>query len=188
MTRLTKIPVEQWGPELRALTHAEGATPLEQGLLRIMAHAPGLAKALATFGASLWQNRTLPRRLIELIRLRIAFQESHEHSQFDDFGYRLWPSGGGLGHGRGAAGKLPGQIGENRTLGARLSAGPRIGHGCMRWAGYSVRARTMSASPVRKLANIAASKAGVPGGAVRNSFQMNTPQNAAIIVAPWPSP
>jgi AhpD family alkylhydroperoxidase len=73
MTRLTKVPVEQWDAELRALTQAEGATPLEQGLLRIMAHAPRMAKALATFGASLWQDRTLPRRLIELIRLRVAF-------------------------------------------------------------------------------------------------------------------
>ena len=39
----------------------------------------------------------------------------------------------------------------------------------------------------KKLANIAASKAEVPGGDPRNSFQINTPQNAAIIVAPWPS-
>src|ERR1700738_3220780 len=73
MTRLTKVPVEQWDAELRALTHADGATPLEQGPLRIMAHAPGMAKALAIFGASLWQNRTLPRRLVELVRVRVAF-------------------------------------------------------------------------------------------------------------------
>ena len=73
MTRLTKVPVEQWSAELRALTHAEGSTPLEQGALRIMAHVPGMAQALATFGASLWQQRSLPRRLIELIRLRVAF-------------------------------------------------------------------------------------------------------------------
>ena len=73
MTRLTKVPVEQWSAELRALTHAEGSTPLEQGTLRIMAHVPGMAQALATFGASLWQQRSLPRRLIELIRLRVAF-------------------------------------------------------------------------------------------------------------------
>lgn len=73
MTRLTKIPVEKWEPELIALTGADGATQLEQGLLRIMAHAPPLAKALATFGTSMWQNHTLPRRLLELIRLRIAF-------------------------------------------------------------------------------------------------------------------
>ena len=73
MTRLTKIPVEQWDPGLKALTQAEGATPLEQGLLRVMAHAPELAKALAVFGGSMWQNHTLPRRLIELVRLRVAF-------------------------------------------------------------------------------------------------------------------
>jgi AhpD family alkylhydroperoxidase len=73
VTRLSKVPVDQWDPELRALTHAEGATPLEQGLLRIMAQAPGMAKALAIFAASLWQHRTLPRRLIELVRLRVAF-------------------------------------------------------------------------------------------------------------------
>src|SRR5438552_944448 len=73
VTRLSKVPVDQWDPELRAVTHAEGATPLEQGLLRIMAQAPGMAKALAIFAASLWQHRTLPRRLIELVRLRVAF-------------------------------------------------------------------------------------------------------------------
>jgi AhpD family alkylhydroperoxidase len=73
MTRLTKIPFEQWDADLKALTQAEEATPLEQGLLRIMAHAPALARALAGYGASLWQNRTLPRRLLELIRLRVAF-------------------------------------------------------------------------------------------------------------------
>ena len=73
MTRLTKVPVEQWSAELRALTRPEGSTPLEQGALRIMAHVPGMAQALATFGASLWQQRSLPRRLIELIRLRVAF-------------------------------------------------------------------------------------------------------------------
>ena len=73
MTRLTMIPAENWDPELRALTQAEGATALEQGLLRIMAHAPELAKALAIYGGSLWKGRTLPRRLLELVRLRIAF-------------------------------------------------------------------------------------------------------------------
>jgi hypothetical protein len=53
---------------------------------------------------------------------------------------------------------------------------------------YTVRAITMRASPIRKLPNIAASSVDVPSGAVRNSFQMNTPQIAATIVAPWPSP
>lgn len=73
MTRLSKLPAEQWDDDLRALTQAEGATPLEQGLLRVMAHAPELAKALVTFGSTLWRSHTLPRRLLELVRLRIAF-------------------------------------------------------------------------------------------------------------------
>jgi AhpD family alkylhydroperoxidase len=73
MTRLSKVPVEQWDDDLRVLTQAEAATPIEQGLLRIMAHAPELAKALVTFGSTLWRSHTLPRRLLELVRLRIAF-------------------------------------------------------------------------------------------------------------------
>ena len=73
MTRLSKVPVEQWDDGLRVLTQAEDATPLEQGLLRIMAHAPELAKALVTFGGTLWRSHTLPRRLLELVRLRVAF-------------------------------------------------------------------------------------------------------------------
>jgi AhpD family alkylhydroperoxidase len=73
MTRLTKIPVDEWDPGLKASSQADGATALEQGLLRIMAHTPALAKALVAYGGSLWQNRTLSRRLLELIRLRVAF-------------------------------------------------------------------------------------------------------------------
>jgi len=73
MTRLTKVPFDEWDPGLKAASQAEGASALEQGLLRIMAHAPALAKALVAYGASLWQNRTLSRRLLELVRLRVAF-------------------------------------------------------------------------------------------------------------------
>ena len=73
MTRLSKLPVEQWDDSLRALTQAESATALEQGLLRIMAHTPELAKALATYGGTLWRSHKLPRRLLELVRLRVAF-------------------------------------------------------------------------------------------------------------------
>lgn len=73
MTRLSMLPSEQWDEGLRVLAQAEAATPLEQGLLRIMAHAPELAKALVTFGTTMWRSHTLPRRLLELVRLRIAF-------------------------------------------------------------------------------------------------------------------
>ena len=73
MTRVAKVPLEDWDPELRELTRADSGTPLEQGLMRIYAHVPGIAKGLAAFGGSLKLNRTLPERLVELVRLRVAF-------------------------------------------------------------------------------------------------------------------
>lgn len=73
MTRLSKIPVENWDPELRAMTQADGATPLEQGMTRVLAHSPAVAKAVVVFGGTLFQHTGLPRRLIELVRLRVAF-------------------------------------------------------------------------------------------------------------------
>jgi len=73
MTRLSKVPVENWDDELRALTQADHATPLEQGMIRVLAHSPGVAKAVITFGMSLQKSSRLPRRLIELVRLRVAF-------------------------------------------------------------------------------------------------------------------
>ena len=73
MSRIQKLPIEDWDPELRALTAADEATPLEQGLMRMMAHTPEMAKGMIAFSAALFKNRTLPRRLVELVRLRVAF-------------------------------------------------------------------------------------------------------------------
>ena len=46
---------------------------MELGLTRIFGHQPELAKGLGAFAASLKVNRTLPPRLIEPVRLRVAF-------------------------------------------------------------------------------------------------------------------
>ncbi|MDE0062304.1 MAG: carboxymuconolactone decarboxylase family protein [Gammaproteobacteria bacterium] len=73
MTRITKLEPEDWDEGLRALTQPDTATPLEQGLMRMFAHTPGIARGLAAFGGSLKMHRTLPRRLVELVRLRVAF-------------------------------------------------------------------------------------------------------------------
>ncbi|MBM4205198.1 MAG: carboxymuconolactone decarboxylase family protein [Gammaproteobacteria bacterium] len=73
MARLTKLPPEQWDPELRAMTRPETASDLEQGLTRFFAHTPAMAKGLFGFGGALKINRTLPEKLIELVRLRVAF-------------------------------------------------------------------------------------------------------------------
>lgn len=73
MTRITKLDPKDWDEGLRALTRPDTATPLEQGLMRMFAHTPGIARGLAAFGGSLKMHRTLPGRLIELVRLRVAF-------------------------------------------------------------------------------------------------------------------
>jgi alkylhydroperoxidase family enzyme len=43
------------------------------GLLRVHAHRPSHAKAIVGLHAALWTDRLLPDRLLELVRLRIAF-------------------------------------------------------------------------------------------------------------------
>lgn len=73
MSRIQKLAVEDWDPELRAMTAADEATALEQGLMRMMAHTPEMAKGLIAFSGAMFSNRTLPRRLVELVRLRVAF-------------------------------------------------------------------------------------------------------------------
>ena len=72
-TRLKMVPVEEFDPELRELVAADERTPLELGLMRVHAHRPSHAKAIARFHAALWTDRLLPDRLLELVRLRIAF-------------------------------------------------------------------------------------------------------------------
>jgi len=73
MSRITKLSIDQWDPELRRMTSAETGTPLEQGLMRMMAHTPGIAKGIVALGSALRQNRALPDKLVEMVRLRIAF-------------------------------------------------------------------------------------------------------------------
>ena len=72
-TRLRMVPVEEFDPELRELVAADDRTPLELGLLRVHAHRPSHAKAIVGLHAALWSDRLLPDRLLELVRLRIAF-------------------------------------------------------------------------------------------------------------------
>jgi alkylhydroperoxidase family enzyme len=73
VSRISKIPAEQWDPELASMTAPDTATDLEQGITRMLAHCPEMAKGAIGFGAAIVMNRTLPERLIELVRLRVAF-------------------------------------------------------------------------------------------------------------------
>ena len=73
MSRITKLPPDQWTEELRTFAAADTATDIELGITRMLANAPKAAMGPLQFGAALALNRTLPERLIELMRLRIAF-------------------------------------------------------------------------------------------------------------------
>ena len=73
MSRLSKLPVEQWDPQLVSMKQGDSASDIEQGITRMLAHCPEMAKGAIGFGAAIAMNRTLPERLIELVRLRVAF-------------------------------------------------------------------------------------------------------------------
>lgn len=71
MSRIQRLPLEKWDPELRAA--AQDAKPFQLNGMEVMAHAPHMVKALGAFSRTAQQGRKLPRRLVELVRLRIAF-------------------------------------------------------------------------------------------------------------------
>ena len=72
-TRLKAVPIEEFDAELRTLVAADDKTLLELGGMQIHAHRPSHAKAIVGLHNALWTDRLLPDRLLELVRLRIAF-------------------------------------------------------------------------------------------------------------------
>ena len=68
MSRLTPIPRAEWTPEMRAATRSEA------GMMPILAQRPEIGVAVAGVYAALAAARTLDLRLLELVRLRIAFR------------------------------------------------------------------------------------------------------------------
>jgi AhpD family alkylhydroperoxidase len=62
-------PVDLPAPE----TKLEGGAQVNLDVGSIMAHRPEMSAGLAAFSTALATSGTLPRRLVELIRLRIAF-------------------------------------------------------------------------------------------------------------------
>ena len=73
MSRIRLLPPEEWTPELRDLVQPEGRTDLELGNVRIYAHRPEMAEAYVRFTAAIRSRGLLPARLVELVRLRVAF-------------------------------------------------------------------------------------------------------------------
>lgn len=73
LNRIAKLAPEDWDPRLREAVNPDQLSALEQGLTRYFAHCPDQALGLMQFGRALKVGRRLPERLVELVRLRIAF-------------------------------------------------------------------------------------------------------------------
>jgi len=73
MARIRMLSAEEFPAALRTQLGADDKTPLELGNMRIYAHRPALAQAYATYMAELRKPGLLTRRLVELLRLRVAF-------------------------------------------------------------------------------------------------------------------
>ena len=73
MPRIKKLELDEWDNDLREMTAADSGTALEQGIMRMFAHTPEISKGLVAFGGAIKSHRSLPDRLVELVRLRVAF-------------------------------------------------------------------------------------------------------------------
>ena len=75
MPRLHSLPLDQWDQELRAMLKVDSAPmpEVQRTILGIYANAPQLSKAFFAFEGAMWRAFTLRRRLLEMVRLRIAF-------------------------------------------------------------------------------------------------------------------
>ena len=72
-SRIAKLAPQDWDERLVKAIQPDNLTDLEQGLTRYFAHCPEQALGLMGFGGALKRGRTLPDRLVELVRLRVAF-------------------------------------------------------------------------------------------------------------------
>ncbi len=73
MERIRQIDPSEWDQRMVDAIKPAERTPLENGLMRYFAHRPELAGGLMAFAGSLKRHRTLDSRLVELVRLRVAF-------------------------------------------------------------------------------------------------------------------
>ena len=73
MPRIKKLDLDKWDKDLREMTAADSGTALEQGIMRMWAHTPEISKGIVALGGALKTHRSLPDRLVELVRLRVAF-------------------------------------------------------------------------------------------------------------------
>ena len=73
MARLRALEPEEFPPEMKALVGDDIRDKAQLGITRIWAQRPELAQAYKRMIATMLEASILPRRLIELVRLRISF-------------------------------------------------------------------------------------------------------------------
>ena len=75
MTRFVSLPVDRWDSDLRQQLRIDTAPmpDVQRKILGVYANAPELAKPFFEFEHKFWQGFTLRPRLLEMLRLRIAF-------------------------------------------------------------------------------------------------------------------
>jgi AhpD family alkylhydroperoxidase len=74
MARIAPLHPNDFSPELRELVGDDGvASPEHLGSLRVWARRPELAAAIVGFRGAVASASQLPPRLVELVRLRVAF-------------------------------------------------------------------------------------------------------------------
>lgn len=72
MARLTRLAPDEFDPELAAVINPETKESIELAVLSIIGQRPDLTIPLIDYTRALKKGQ-LPRRLVELVRLRIAF-------------------------------------------------------------------------------------------------------------------
>jgi alkylhydroperoxidase family enzyme len=74
MSRLSEKPVQDWDAETRSFVEGgEEIAPMEAKTRGMLAHAPNMVAANGAFMEAAMNGRKISRRLLELVRLRIAF-------------------------------------------------------------------------------------------------------------------
>jgi AhpD family alkylhydroperoxidase len=71
--RIAELPFEQWDPRLKDQVSLDKLSPLEKKSRSMLANAPHMQLANAAFAMTAMKEHKLPSRLLELVRLRIAF-------------------------------------------------------------------------------------------------------------------
>lgn len=73
MSRIAELAFDDWDPRLKAVISLDDIEPMQRQAIGVLAHAPHMVQANTQYMTTAMAGLQLPPRLIELVRLRIAF-------------------------------------------------------------------------------------------------------------------